>query len=343
MKLFFVLLLFCIISTINVTYGQQFVNKVQFFSDTSLVNATLTFNMGKLLSKKAKEGLIFPATFTCRMGDSLTVNDNISVEVRGHFRRNYCYIPPLKLIYKNNAKAAFYHLKTLKLVSACRTTNQYEQYLLKEFICYKIYNLISDKSFRVRLLNLKYQDSSGRKNAIIEHAFLMEDIKELAKRNGYIEWTGGKVYTEAANRRQTTMVSIFEYMIGNTDWSIPVTHNIRLIRPKNDSTSRAYAVPYDFDYCGLVNTDYAIPDENLGTENVRQRVYRGFPRTMEELNEILDIFKKQKANIYATINNFNLLTQKSKSEMTSYLDEFFTDINRPADVKGIFVNNARTQ
>jgi hypothetical protein len=343
MKSFFAALSLLIISTINFTYSQQFIYKVKFFNDTSVVNAALTLNIKKVLANKSKEGYIFPATFTCKIGDSLNVNDKISVEVRGHFRREYCYLPPLKLIYKNNPSTAFYHLKSLKLVSPCRVLWTDEQNLLKEFIVYKIYNLITDKSFRVRLLNLSYQDSSGQKKTIIEHAFLLEDIKEVAKRNDCADWSEKKFGTEATDRRQMTIVAIFEYMIGNTDWSVPVNHNIKLIHSKRDSLSRPYAVPYDFDFSGFVNTNYATPDERLGIENVKQRLYRGFPRAMEELNDVLDVFNKQKTNIYATINNFSLFTKASKKEMISYLDEFFKTINNPSTIKSTFITNARTQ
>jgi len=341
MKCFFAVLLFLIAGGINAT-AQQFVNKTDFFKDTSVVNATLTFNVKKLFSKKEKEGLVFPATFACKMGDSLNINDPISVEVRGHFRRGYCYLPPLKLIYKNNPAAAFYQFRSLKLVSDCIPDWPGDQNLLKEYLIYKIYNLITDKSLRVRLLNLSYQDSSRRRKTITKHAFLLEDIKEAANRNGCVDWTGKKFNTETTNRRQMTIVAIFEYMIGNTDWAVPVCHNIKLLHTTGDTLSRPFAVPYDFDYSGLVNATYAIPDERLGIENVQVRVYRGFPRTMTELNEVLDIFKKQKLNIYATINNFNLLGSTTKSDMIYYLDEFFKIINDRADVKNIFIDDART-
>jgi hypothetical protein len=343
MKPFFAALFFFVASTINVTYGQKSVDKVKFFKDTSLINATLTFNIKKVLANKAKEGYIFPATFSCKLGDSLNINDRISIEARGHFRRGYCYLPPLRLIYNDNPAAAFYTLKSLKLVSACMTTWQDDQNLLKEYMIYKIYNMITDKSFRVRLLNLNYQDSSGKKKTITQHAFLLEDIKQVAKRNNCENWTGKKFGTEATDRRQTTIVSVFEYMIGNTDWAVPVSHNIKLLHSKSDSLSRPYVVPYDFDEAGFVNTTYAAADERLGIESVRERLYRGFPRTIEELNGVLDIFNKQKANIYAAINTFSLFTSGSKKEMTEYLDQFYRTINDPSDVKATFITNARKQ
>jgi hypothetical protein len=340
MKRLYAAILFLSIGGINAN-AQHTVDRVKFFQDTSMINASLTFNVKKVMAQKDKLGYKFPATFSCKV-DSLTIKDQILIEVRGHFRRGYCYLPPLKLIYKKNPDAAFYKLKMLKLVSACKPTTADDQNLLKEYIIYKIYNLVTDKSFRVRLLNMDYKDSTGTKKTITEHAFLVEDIGQLAKRNDCDDWSDKKFGTERTDRRQMAMVAIFEYMIGNTDWSVPVDHNVKIIHSKIDSLSMPYVIPYDFDFSGFVNTSYSTPDEKMGIESVRQRVYRGFPRTMDELNDVLDVFKKQKANIYATINNFSLFTTSSKKEMTGYLDDFYKTINDPSNVKSIFITYART-
>jgi len=343
MKAFFAVLLFLLTVSVQITFAQRYIDKVKFFQDTSTINATLTLNLKKLLANKSKEGDIFPAVFSCKMGDSLNVNDRIFLEVRGHFRREYCYIPPIRMICDNNKAAAFYHLKVLKLVNACSTNWTNDQNLLKEFIIYKIYNLITDKSFRVRLLNLNLSDSAGKKKTITQHAFLLEDIKQLAKRNNCVNWTSKQYRTEATDRRQMTIVAIFEYLIGNTDWAVPVSHNIKLLHSLTDSLARPYVVPYDFDYSGFVNAPYAVPDEKLGINSVRERLYRGFPRNLQEINEALTVFNKQKKNIYAVVNNFSLLTPVSKKDITDYLDEFYLAINDPFQVKATFITGARKQ
>jgi len=140
-----------------------------------------------------------------------------------------------------------------------------------------------------------------------------------------------------------TLVSIFQYMIGNTDWSVTVNHNIRLIRTKGDSVSRPYPVPYDFDYAGLVNAGYAIPAEQLGTQSVKERVYRGYPRNIAELNTIMEVFKERKEKIYSLIKNFDLLSSGNKKEMINYLDEFYSAIKSDSDLKQLFIDNARTE
>ncbi|HWD86605.1 MAG TPA: hypothetical protein VG367_00665 [Mucilaginibacter sp.] len=339
MKTFITVLLLALILSAQSLFAQKRADKV-LFSDTSVINASLSMNLKKIRAESAKPGKIFPAMFSCKMGDSININDPVSLEVRGHFRRDYCYLPPLKMIFKDHPNTTFYKLKSLKLINSCMIGGQDEQNLLKEYMCYKIYNMMTDMSFKARLLNLTYVDSSGKK-PLTRHAFLLEDVKQVAKRNNCDDWSDKKIQTEKTNRRQMTMVAIFEYMIANTDWSVPADHNIRLIHSKTDSLSRPYVVPYDFDFSGLVNTSYSAPDERLGISSVRERIYRGFPRTMDELNDVLAVFKKQKDNVYAAINNFNLFTPATKKEMTKYLDEFYNTINDESKVRYAFITNAR--
>jgi hypothetical protein len=339
MKLFITTWLFLIM--VVSAFAQKQVDRVKFFTDTAVVNATLSINYKHVLAQKDKIGARFPALFSCKLDDGAAINDHISVEVRGHFRRKNCDMPPLKLIYKKDPSDAFYKFKELKLVGVCSPVNLDEQYLIKEYLTYKIYNLINDTSFRVRLLNLTYQDSSGKRKMFTRHAFLIEDVKQVAKRLDCSEWSRKAVQTEHTNRQLMTTVNIFEYMIGNTDWSVPADHNIKLIQINADSTARPLPVPYDFDWSGLVNAKYAVPDEQLGTESVRDRVYRGYTRTMDELNAALDVFRKQKSNIYAVINNCGLLYPTTKKEMTTYLDQFYQTISKQENIQRIFVDNAR--
>ncbi len=344
MKLFLSAVFLLSVTAFQSTCGQSSsFNKDAFFNDTTVLNAVLAANMTKIYSYHGKKDIDYPATFATTLADSTKVNDQIIMDIRGHFRLGFCYVPPIKLIFNYRKESKLYSLKSLKLVNECKINNEFDQYLLKEYTIYRIYNLLSDMSFRVRLLNLTLLDSVGKKKTITEHAFLLEDIKTVAERNNCKEIKNERLPTEATDRKQMTMVAIFEYMIGNTDWAVSVNHNIRLISSKTDSLSRPFVIPYDFDYSGFVNTTYAIPDEKLDIENVRQRLYRGFPRTLPEVEEVIAVYKEKKDMIYSLINNFNLLTAASKSEMTGYLDEFYKIINDPKMLKYTFVDNARNQ
>jgi hypothetical protein len=320
------------------------IDSIQFFLDEQPFDVTLTTDVSKLLNEKMKNDYYQTALFSCKLPDSSVVSETITINVRGQFRRSYCYMPPLRLNFHNSTSPTLYTLNSLKLACPCRPSAEYEQYILKEFLVYKIYNLLTDKSFRVRLLRLTLDDSKEKKKPYTQYAFMIESVNAMAKRNDCKEWKGQNLTTETTDRQQMTLVAVFEYMIGNTDWAVPNNHNIRLIYSKKDSsTTRPYAVPYDFDYSGLVNTDYAIPTPELGIESVRDRLYRGFPRTMDELENVLRIFNEQKDNIYSLINNFQPLSAKNKEDMTSYLDDFYKMINNPKHVEVEFIQNARTQ
>ena len=130
-------------------------------------------------------------------------------------------------------------------------------------------------------------------------------------------------------------------MIGNTEWSVPNNHNIKLLTAKKDKTIKPYPVPYDFDHSGLVNTDYAAPDEIMGIETVVERLYRGFPRTMEELQAAIVVYNNQKEKIYALVQNFEALKPPMRKSIIRYLDNFYSIINQPKSVQVIFIDRAR--
>jgi hypothetical protein len=248
----------------------------------------------------------------------------------------------LTIDFKDKKTSVLKPLGSLKLVSQCFTSEAGEKYLLTEYLVYRIYNLLTDLSFHVRLLNLKLVDSSGKKKTISEYAFLIENIKNVAKRNK-CSYSKEKIDPRNTDNHQMTIAAIFEYMIGNTDWGVSANHNTRLLLAEKDTLNRPFVVPYDFDFSGFVNTDYAAPAPNLDITNVRTRLYRGFPEPTEIVDDVVSIFKKQKENIYGLINHFDLLPSKNKNELTKYLDDFFELINNPTKVKYTFIENARTE
>ena len=315
----------------------------KFFSEEGIVEATITTEMGSMLANKNKE-VDVKGTFSILLPDSSTISEEILMRPRGNFRLEKCYIPPLRINFKSPASPKLSPLKSLKLVNGCTVGSYNDQLLLKEYLVYKIYNVMSDMSFRVRLLNLKIEDSKKKKKTMNLHAFFIEDMDDVAKRNQCKKWPAEKKSnTESTNRIHMTFVSIFQYMIGNTDWSVPVGHNIRLMSNKKDSLSRPYAVPYDFDYAGLVDAEYAIPDERLGTTSVRERVYRGFPRNLDELKTVIKVFTDKKDQVYSLVENFELLSARNRKDMISYLDEFYNSIKSESQLKDIFIDNARSQ
>ena len=128
-------------------------------------------------------------------------------------------------------------------------------------------------------------------------------------------------------------------MIGNTDWSVSANHNIKLILPRKDSLNIPFAVPYDFDFGGLVNADYASAPPNLPISSVRERLYRGWPRALHELQAVFTVYNQKKDKIYQLINNCDLLQLKHKKDMIDYLEDFYKTINNKREVQRVFVEN----
>ncbi|MGQ0737770.1 MAG: hypothetical protein ACT4OJ_01805 [Bacteroidota bacterium] len=318
----------------------QRVDSLKFFADDQLIEMELSTDIRALQSEKGQD-VFQPATVKMKFPDGDVIDEAIQVGPRGKFRRGYCRIPPIMMQFRNVSSPRLSSLGKLKLVIACGAATGDEELLLKEFLVYKLYNQLTDKSFRVRLIKTTYNDTRGRIKPFSQYTFMLEDDGDMARRNGCHKKTHGQFLTDATHRENMTLVAIFQYMIGNTDWAVPNEHNIEIVFSKENPALPPYAIPYDFDYCGLVDASYAVPNEIIGTEKVTERVYRGFPRTMEELQAALDLFRSKKTAILSIISNFTPLNERARRNMTNYLDDFFRMIERKSEVQSAFIDNAR--
>lgn len=336
------LLLLLLLTGLRFPGSAQQVDSIKFFSDEQAIEATLTTDIRALQNQKQSSEALQPATIKMKFPDGSEIEEAIQAGPRGNFRRGYCRIPPIRLQFRNETSPKLSSLGKLKLVIPCGGNTSDEELLLKEYLAYKLYNQLTDMSFRVRLLKLTFNDTRGKNKPFTQYSFLIEDDGDMARRNGCKKREHGQVMTEATDRETMTMVSIYEYMIGNTDWSVPNDHNIELIFSKSNPNYPPYSVPYDFDYCGLVDASYAVPNEVIGTEKVTERVYRGFPRRMDEIQAVLDKFRAKKDAMLGLVTNCSMLGERTKSNMERYLKEFFTLIESKSQVQSVFIDNARS-
>lgn len=309
-----------------------------FFLDTAMLDVTIATDLKRLGRKNFGDDTL-DALFTCVLPDGTSVREKVGLTLRGHLRLDICGMPPVKVHFEKSDSSRMYKLKTLKLVNACRDNSTYGQWLLKEYLAYRIYNEVTDKSFRVRLLTITYEDAVGKKKSSDNFAFLIEDVDEMAKRNQCRELNVDKMRTVDCDRQQFVRFCLFQYMIGNTDWAIQNLHNIKVIVPRADSTAKPYVVPYDFDYAGLVDAYYAVPDPNLGIEKVTERVYRGFPLTEDEISSELAVFISKKDRIYSMVRDCPWLDKRTSVEMINYLDAFYQVAEDPNRARFAFNYN----
>lgn len=312
-----------------------------FASDTPL-ELKIISDFKRLIKKKfnteyQEAKLVFQWT------DEIEVRRTIRIKARGESRRRICYMPPLKLNFSKTEFALkdLRDLDKMKMVSYCQKGYTFEQYLFKEYLNYQMYRLFSPVSFRARLINMTYVDT-GRKNKEYEgYAFLIEEVDRLEDRLNAREVKKEKVHPDATAYEHVNIFSIFQFMIGNHDWSIPNLHNVKLLRLQEEGRPVLYAVPYDFDYSGLVNAHYAVPPERLDVKTIRDRVFRGFCRTEAEFEAAFEVFQAKKPEIYAMIESFPHLNQKSRRETLSYLDSFYEIISNEWSVRKYFLEACR--
>ena len=124
-------------------------------------------------------------------------------------------------------------------------------------------------------------------------------------------------------------MTLLQYLIGNTDYSIFALHNVKLVQ---NPQGTIYPVAYDFDYSGLVNAEYAIADRRLFLTSVRDRLYRGPCRTAEELEPLLATFRARKNEVLGLVDTIPDYKPAARDQARDYLDDFFSLIE-PKRVK----------
>lgn len=254
--------------------------------------------------------------------------DSVDVEVRarGNFRlrKRNCNFPPLRLDFPRSrvGGTVFAGQNRLKLVTPCQDRRDaYQQYVLQEYLAYRVYNLVTPVSYRVRLVRITYEDVEGAYDTRTKVGFLIEDDDAMAHRNrGFLsEWE--QFHPAAADGKQLALMALFQYMIGNTDWSQPFFHNVDMIRTWDDG--RYLVVPYDFDYTGVVDADYAEPDASLNTESIRDRVYRGFCLTGVDHQGQRLLFQELRDPVRELYGETPFLSEGQRRKTLEYYQDFW--------------------
>ena len=303
--------------------------KVTLFDTDDLFEISLSFDINRYRKEKMSEEYL-DAVLKYFVNDKDSVVKNIRVKPRGNIRRtSICDFPPLMLNFqmKDPENSEFTGINKLKVVTYCKLG--FEDYILREYLVYKLLNVITDYSFRVRLFKISYINTAKEKKPIMQYGFAIEPVSILEKRTGTTEIKYAGLTQRDIRPSCLDMAAIFNYMIGNTDWSVPIGHNIQLLFQPGASDSEAnLVVPYDFDYAGIVNTNYAIPFESLPIESTRQRLYMAVCRSDQTFMKTINVFVEKKEALFKVINDFPYLNPRSKKDMTMFLEGFFDLINK---------------
>lgn len=318
----------------------QNVNAKLFESD-DLFEISLRFDI-TTYKRRRTDTTYLDAILTYYTGDNDSVNKKVKVRARGDIRRTICDFPPLSLNFKMKESGSdeFIGIDKLKLVPYCRVG--YEDYVLREFLVYKLYNLLTDFSFRVRLLKINFINTAKATKNIVQYGFAIEPQRLLERRNHMIAVRVSNLSQRNIRPELMDKFAIFNYMIGNTDWAVPNQHNALVyVQPVSDRPDLGIVVPYDFDYSGFVNTDYSTPDPNLPIKSVRDRLYMGVCRSELEFSNSVMEFQEKKDQFFKLINDFPYLTPRSKKDMISYLNGFYYMIDKRNSIVRELLNQCK--
>lgn len=298
-----------------------------------LVTLALTTNIDQLLAQK-NTNRYQPAEFAWTTADGSTKTMGIKVRARGKTRRKLCSFPPLKLKFDKTDLSAegFAPFKSLKLVTHCMEDEAGQSNILKEYLAYKLFNELTDQSFRVQLLKVNYTDSETGEIYGEKYAFLIESTKELGQRLNAKELNHFSLDLTDLEPKHAQKMAVFQYLIGNTDWQVAFLHNMKLFQV--EGVTQPIAIPYDFDYAGLVNADYAKPNPDFKQKNVRQRIYMN--QSNEYLTETLDLLAAKRSNILATIESFDLLDAAAKNDLVLFVNDFYNVVDNKKKRKKAF-------
>ena len=306
------------------------------FEQIDLLPVRLKYSR-KVLKKETNDSTFMDSELVYKMenGDWKTLD--LKIRARGNFRRKSCYFTPLKLkIKKKEAKETIFKgQKKLKMVLPCLNEPSKDDNVIKEYVIYKMYELISPYYFNTRLLDIEYEDLKTKKSKLHQlKGILIEDDETVAKRlEGKI--VKRKFNPKGYNDLGAIRTAMFQYMIGNTDYSIIYPHNTKVVFVDK----KFIPVPYDFDLAGFVNTSYSIVSQTrkqkLPIEKVTERYYMGYQRDYNLFQQVRDEFIAHKQDLFAIISANESFFKNKRNYTTAqkYIEDFFKIIANEAVFK----------
>jgi len=318
--------------------------KPLFADEDSPIQITISGPIRTLVRKAKSSTDPYPATLALD-GASYP----IELSARGFSRRTEnCRFPPLRVTFtgKPGKQSLFKGQHKLKLVVHCRDDNRYEQLVLREYAAYRLYNILTPDSFRVRLAQVTYMD--GDKQVAHRWAFFIEDVGDVAKRMGGKELQLSRVPSSSLIPEAAARTALFQYMIANADWAMlagpegkDCCHNSKLVGADARVAKDLTPVPYDFDYTGLVDAPYAAPSVAMGVSSVRKRRYWGLCGDNAEVLKLAPGFLAARPKMEAEIRSIPGLDERSRDDMIKYLGGFFEDIATPEKVQKNLLKDCR--
>jgi hypothetical protein len=290
-----------------------------------------------------------PGTFQYLATDGQSVELDIGLRTRGNFRRrrNVCEFAPLRIDFKASQthETLFRQQNKVKLVTHCQDAIEYQNNVAREYLAYRVLNILTDESFRVRVLRITYVDTDKKNRETVSYGFLIEPKDQLVQR---IRATPVELETVSVPDLQpvsTNRTSLFHYFLGNIDYSQIYSetgdtccHNQALF---SDVDGFYFSIPYDFDMSDFVGAEHSSPSSRFAASKPRRRLYRGWCANNAQLPASLKIFDEKRGEINELIITTDLLSNAKRKSLLRFIDKFYKSVESPKDIKKNIVKNCR--
>lgn len=326
-KLFFIFL-FGLLSAGCLAESNSLLTKPDLFDmleGKQFVSVTLFLNLDSLLNNRFSEDEIL-GTFHYKQDGGKVLKLSVKISLRGKFRRKMCGFPPLKFNFNKTELKELQLSKAdeYKLVTHCLEGVEGENNIIKEYLVYQFYQQLSPLSYKAKLLKITYQDTKSD-NKIVGMAIMLEDKSSFEKRVDLKELKDSfSIHRSNFENANFRTHALFQYMIGNLDWSTAISKNLGIYQAK--SINKMFVVPYDFDFSGFVNVSYAVPNKDYNQKKVRDRLLLEADENDLLYKDEINRFIELKPVFYDLIRKQKGLNFDLKLDLENYLTSFYENL-----------------
>lgn len=331
----------------GVVYAKE---KHALFQGDSVIKVVLTAPVAQAYAQRGQDVRIYlPGQWTYTTAEGATQRLDVSIRTRGLFRRDYCQLPPLQLNFKKGQvkKTLFAGQNKLKVVSPCQNGAKSQQHVVLEYLAYRTFQILTDRSFETRLIRLSYVDSDEKMAPWTDLAFVIEDDSDMARRLGLTRLKVVSNRFDQMDHATTALAELFQLLIANNDYSVlrssegrECCHNSEILALEDNADVRI-PVPYDFDLSGLVDTKYAAPPSYLPTRFVTTRYYRGLCQPPGVIEDAISHVQSKREDIIALFTNQQELEPKTKKKTLKFIKGYFEILDDPKRVRKEIVGRCR--
>ncbi|MBL7848483.1 MAG: hypothetical protein JNL40_13525 [Cyclobacteriaceae bacterium] len=331
--------LFCLV--LLVVFGLPATAQNVLFQDQQPLELKLTSSI-KDIKKKTNDSTYLPAHLYVKNASGNWDSIAIELRARGIFRRKNCYFSPIRIkVKKEAAKGTILEgNKSLKLVMPCENSSDKNELVTKELIAYKMYEKLSPYYFKTRMANLTFIESDGKKSKTHQLvAFLIEDDDLVAKRFNAKIMENLNLHPARLSDTSAVRHDLFQYMIANLDWSTTFQHNAKIML---QPTNRYIPLAYDFDMSGFVNPPYGVPNEELGQQDIRDRIYRGFCRNESVVQNVRQQYLVAQPQVMEVLGQYEKnFVPRDYATMKRYIEDFFAILKNDNDFRKRIIDGCR--